>query len=90
VVGAVYDADDDNYRAIRTGIAGRLPTFHQLDLRVDYEFPLGPTEASVYVEGLNVYNAVNSEGYRYQYDFARRARLPGVPALATVGLRVVY
>jgi hypothetical protein len=90
VVGAVYDADDDDYRAIRTGIAGRLPTFHQLDLRVDYEFPLGPTEASVYVEGLNVYNMINSEGFRYQYDFARQARLPGVPALGTVGFRVVY
>jgi len=90
VVGAVYDADDDGYRAIRTGLTDRLPAFHQLDLRVDYEFPLGPTEASVYVEGINVYNQINSEGYRYQYDFARQARLPGLPALGTVGFRVVY
>jgi TonB family protein len=90
VVGAVYDADDDNYRAIRTGLTGRLPAFHQLDLRVDYEFPLGPTEASIYVEGINIYNQINSEGLRYQYDFARQARLPGLPALGTVGFRVVY
>jgi hypothetical protein len=90
VTGAVYDADDDRYRAIRTGLTGRLPAFHQLDLRVDYEFPLGPFEASVYVEGINVYNAPNSEGYRYQYDFARQARLPGLPALGTLGVRLVY
>lgn len=90
VTGAVYDADDDRYRAIRTGLTGRLPAFHQLDLRVDYEFPLGPFEASVYVEGINVYNSPNSEGYRYQYDFARQARLPGLPALATLGVRLVY
>jgi TonB family protein len=90
VVGAVYDADDDDYRAIRTGLTGRLPAFHQLDLRVDYEFPLGPTEASIYVEGINIYNQINSEGLRYQFDFARQARLPGLPALGTVGFRVVY
>jgi hypothetical protein len=51
---------------------------------------LGPFEASVYVDALNVYNAQNSEGWQYQYDFTRRFRLPALPALATLGFKLVY
>jgi TonB family protein len=90
VVGAIYDADGDRYRPVRAGFDERLPAFHQLDARVDYEFPLGPFEASVYVDALNVYNAQNSEGWQYQYDFTRRFRLPALPALATLGFKLVY
>ncbi len=90
VAGATYDADSGRYRPTLTGLTARLPTYHQLDLRVDYEFPLGPFEASVYLDGINVYNAPNAEGTLYQYDFQRSARLPGLPALATLGFRLVY
>ena len=90
VTGAVYDADSTDYSPILTGLTARLPIYHQLDLRVDYEFPLGPFEASVFVDGLNVYNAQNAEGLQYQYDFKRSFRLPGLPALATLGFRLVY
>jgi TonB family protein len=90
VVAATYDADADRYRPIRAGFDERLPTFHQLDARVDYEFPLGPFEASLYVDAINVYNAQNSEGWQYQYDFNRRFRLPALPALATLGIKLVY
>jgi hypothetical protein len=90
VTGAVYDADSTDYQPILTGLTSRLPVYHQLDLRVDYEFPLGPLEASVFVEGINVYNAQNAEGLQYQYDFKRSFRLPGLPALGTVGFRLVY
>ena len=90
VTGAVYDADSGRYRPVLTGLTERLPTYHQLDLRVDYEFPLGPFEASIYLDGINVYNAPNAEGTLYQYDFQRSARLPGLPALATLGFRLIY
>jgi len=90
VTGAVYDADSGRYRPVLTGLTGRLPTYHQLDLRVDYEFPLGPFEASIYLDGINVYNAPNAEGTLYQYDLQRSARLPGLPALATLGFRLIY
>ena len=90
VVSAVYDADSGRYRPTLTGLTSRMPVYNQLDLRVDYEFPLGPFEASVYVDGINVYNAQNAEGMQYQYDFKRSFRLPGLPALVTVGMRLVY
>jgi len=90
VVGAVYDADSGRYRPTLTGLTSRMPVYNQLDLRVDYEFPLGPFEASIYVDGINVYNAQNAEGMQFQYDFKRSFRLPGLPALVTVGMRLVY
>lgn len=90
VVGAVYDADADRFRPIRTGLDIRLPTFHQLDARIDYEWQLGPFQASVYLDALNIYNSPNSEGFQYQYDFARSAPLPGIPTIATLGFKLVY
>src|SRR5690606_22693715 len=90
VLGAAYDADGDRYRAQRGGFTERLPTYHQLDVRIDREFELGPFQASAYLDAINIYNNTNSEGRIYQYDFQRSIPLPGLPILATLGLRLVY
>jgi hypothetical protein len=91
VVGSAFDADENDYDAVRGGLTGRLPTFHQLDLRVDREFRLGRhLSGSVYLDVLNAYNAANTEGIVYQYDFARRAQLGGLPILPTLGVRLEY
>jgi hypothetical protein len=85
---AVYDADQDGYDAAR-GRRTRLPTHHQLDLRVDRDFELGPLEGSIFLDLINVYNAKNSEGYQYSYDYSERGSTPGFPFLPTVGIRGV-
>ncbi len=90
VVGARYDADADEYRSVTADLGGRLPTYHQLDLRIDRDFTIDEVSGSVYLEVLNVYNQPNAEGYIYQFDYARRDRLPGLPTLGTLGVRVVY
>ena len=66
----------------RGGRRIRLPTYHQLDVRIDRAFTSGPVEGSVFLDVINVYNAQNSEGYQYSYDFTRARALPGlaVPA----------
>jgi hypothetical protein len=64
----------------------RLPTFHQLDVRVDYRFRAGPFNLSAYLDVINVYYAQNTENWLYQFDFSRRTNFPGVPILPTLGI----
>ena len=40
----VYDADEDDYDADSAGRRMRLPTYHQLDVRIDREWKLGPDQ----------------------------------------------
>jgi TonB family protein len=86
---AVYDADEDDIDADSRGRTTRLPLFHQLDVRIDRAFTLGPLDCSVFLDIINLYNAANSESWQYQYDYTRRAPVPGIPFLPTIGLRGV-
>lgn len=88
ITGGVYDADGNAYVPVDTGAQVRLPTYHQLDLRIDRDWDFGPhVRGTIYLEVLNVYYARNAEGVIYQYDFARSAPLPGVPVLGNLGIR---
>jgi len=86
---AVYDADEDDFDPDSRGRRIRLPTFHQLDVRIDRAWKLGPIDGSVFLDIINVYNARNSEGFQYNYDFTERGKLPGIPFLPTIGVRGV-
>jgi hypothetical protein len=86
---AVYDADEDDFDPDSRGRRIRLPTFHQLDVRIDREWRLGPVVGSVFLDIMNVYNAKNSEGFQYNYDFTERGKLPGIPFLPTIGVKGV-
>lgn len=87
--GAAFDADENDYDAIRGGLTGRIPAFQQLDVRIDREFRWGEhVQGSWYLDIMNVLNASNTESYLYQYDFQKRARLPSLPILPTLGLRL--
>lgn len=86
---AVYDADEDDFDPDSRGRRIRLPTFHQLDVRIDRAWVLGPVQGSVYLDIINVYNARNSEGYQYNFDFTERGKLPGIPFLPTIGVKGV-
>jgi TonB family protein len=91
VTGAFFDADTDRHRPLfapqdPNSPQERLPTYHQLDVRVDYRFRAGPFDMSAYLDVINVYYAQNTEAWLYQYDFARRTNFPGVPILPTLGI----
>jgi hypothetical protein len=86
---AIFDADADDLTPSARNRTTRLPTYHQLDVRIDRDFAWGPLTGSVYLDIINVYNAQNSEAYQYEYDLSKRGKLPGLPFLPTLGIRGV-
>ncbi len=88
VVGSRYDADTDRYRPILgERDSERRPIFHQLDLRVDKLWTFNRWKLGVYLDLINVYNAQVTEAYRYQYDYAQRYPVPGIPIIPAFGIR---
>lgn len=92
VTGSYFDADTDSFRPVLLprqvddSDTERLPTYHQLDVRVDYRFRWGPLRMSAYLDVINAYFAQNTENWVYQYDYARRVPFPGLPILPALGL----
>jgi hypothetical protein len=68
----------------------RMPTFHQLDLRVDRTWVLRRSVVSTYLDVQNIYNRQNPEGVLYNYDFSSTTTVVGVPILPVLGVRVSY
>lgn len=91
VVGAVFDADADRYRA-RYGAPNsrRNPPFHQLDVRVDKRWQFEDWSLNAYLEVQNAYNRLNPEGLSYNYDYRQSTRESGLPLLPVFGLRAAF
>jgi len=65
----------------------RLPLFHQLDLRLDKRWQIKNYRVSTYLDVYNVYNHPAVERFSYDYNFAHRVNLTGIPILPSVGVR---
>jgi TonB family protein len=88
VIGAVFDADIDSYRAVYGAVnSARAPMFHRLDIRVEKQFQLGGHHFAGYLDLQNAYNHKNSEGTAYNFDFSERSDTPGMPLLPSLGLK---
>jgi TonB family protein len=90
VAGSFYDTKDDTYQPIfGAQNSVRLPTFEQLDVRIDRSFALGSAvRLLLYVEGQNLLNRSNAEELTYNVDYSRKAYVTGLPILAVVGARL--
>ena len=91
--GAVtYDARRDEFEPIFGAHNGiRLPSFVQLDLRVERVIPMGShLRAAVYLDMQNVTFRENAEDFVYSYDYRQRGVLRGLPGLAILGGRVEF
>jgi hypothetical protein len=89
VVGTLYDERDDIAQPIfgaRSSL--RLPSFWQLDLRVDRRFPIGSGQLLGYLELLDVTNRANAEDYVYSADYSERGRVTGLPLVGVLGARL--
>lgn len=88
VEGSVYDATTGIY-VPRYGATNseRAPMFHQLDVRFEKEWHIGPVELAAYLDVQNAYNAENPQGYRYSYDYSEKEAVTGLPIFPNLGLR---
>jgi TonB family protein len=88
ITGSRYDADSGGYAAIRApSLEERLDYSHQLDIRIDRDFDIGPIRGSVFLDVANVYFSELPEGRIYQYDYGASTTLRGLPIIPTIGIR---
>ena len=72
------------------GIEGRLPAFHQLDLRVDKTFTYRRVLVNVYLDVLNVYNHQNTEAIVYSFNLQQSTVQAGLPIIPSLGVRLEF
>ena len=88
VIGSRYLANFDAYLPIYGGTNSiRVPTFHQLDVRLDKTWTFDSWLLDAYLDVLNAYNHRAIEGSVYSYDFTGHAYFRGLPIIPTLGLK---
>jgi TonB dependent receptor len=87
VTGSFYDADFGAYTPEVSPASGRLPTFNQLDVRVERTFTFDAWTLGAYLDVQNIFNASNPENFVYDYRYRQGAPVRGLPILPIVGLR---
>jgi hypothetical protein len=88
VIGSRYLANFDAYLPIYGPTnSQRVPTFHQLDVRLDRTWTFDSWMLDAYVDVLNAYNHRSIEGSVYSYDFSQHAYFEGLPIIPTLGLK---
>jgi hypothetical protein len=70
--------------------SARLPTFHQLDLRVDKTWVYRRIRVTSYLDILNVYNAQNYEFLNYSYDYRETRPIYSLPTAPSFGLKLEW
>ena len=81
-----FDPDGNFHDDPRNG--DRLPTFHQLDLRVDKRWVYRRVSINAYLDVLNVYNHQNTERLTNSFNFQATAPVASLPILPSIGLRL--
>jgi TonB family protein len=88
VIGARYLANFDAYLPIYGGTNSvRVPTFHQLDVRLDKTWTFDSWLLDAYLDVLNVYDHRAIEGSAYSYDYSGHSYFRGLPIIPTLGLK---
>ncbi len=86
--GGIFDADSDGYIGIPGPLnTGRLPLFHQLDLRVDKKFVFTKWILTLYLDIQNVYNFRAKEFVRYNFNYTEHNYVMGLPIIPSIGIK---
>ncbi len=87
VTGSIYDAFTDVYVPVFARERSRLPSFHQLDVRLDKTWTFDTWKLNLYLDVQNAYNRENPEGVSYSYDYSQSQFISGLPVLPIFGIR---
>jgi hypothetical protein len=92
VVGAIFDSKDDvDQPVFGAQNSMRLPSFWDLDLRVERAFALSrAVTLRAYLEVLNATNQSNDEEVVYDASWSRRGFIHGLPTVAVVGAKAEF
>ncbi|MFH2005419.1 MAG: TonB-dependent receptor [bacterium] len=86
--GGIFDSDANAYLPARgTAYQGRMPLFHQLDIRVDKRFTFKKWMLSIYLDIQNVYSYQHSEFVQYNYNYTQNGMLKGLPIVPSLGIK---
>jgi TonB family protein len=84
----VYSANGTDYVNVDGDPnSGRLPLFHQLDIRADKKWQFEDWAFSMYLDIQNIYNHQAAEAIAYSYDYSRTGYQYGLTILPSFGLR---
>ncbi|WP_338870910.1 TonB-dependent receptor [Myxococcus stipitatus] len=88
VVGAVRDDTNDVFLPLFAAVnSRRLPSFNQLDVRVDKIFVFDTWTLDVYLDLMNAYQNPAVEGIAYNYNYSQSAYFKGLPILPVLGAK---
>ncbi|HVK78091.1 MAG TPA: TonB-dependent receptor [Kofleriaceae bacterium] len=91
VMGSVFESDRNLYVPLYGAVnSGRAPIHHQLDLRVDKTWEIGPIDLTGFVDVQNVYMNESVVTYFYSYDYSQRVAFKSLPIIPSLGLRGVW
>jgi hypothetical protein len=91
VLGSFYDARGDQFQPLfgqQNSI--RIPDFVQLDIRVEKTLTFRRLTLNIFADIQNVTNRANPEEVVYNYNFAKRDYIIGLPILSVVGARLQW
>jgi TonB family protein len=84
VVNSQYDPIFGAHNSIR------IPSFYQLDARLEKSFVVRRVKINVFLDVQNVTDRQNPEEIIYNYNFTQRAYITGFPTLAILGARLEF
>ena len=88
VVGAVKDDLTDTYVPLYGTVnSNRLPSFAQLDVRIDKVWVFDNWSLDLYLDIQNVTNTRSTEGTQYNYNYSQSARFEGLPIVPILGIK---
>ena len=67
--------------------SGRVPAFHQLDIRIDKRWVSESWMLNAYLDIQNVYNRSNVDSLDYNFDYSEAQAQQGLPIVPILGLR---
>ncbi len=68
----------------------RLPNYHRLDLRLDYDHPYNTWKLNTYFELINAYAHNNVAGYDYNADYTDRDPVYQLPLIPSFGVQADF
>ena len=88
IENSIYVTDFNYYIPFYGDInSDRLPTAHQLDVRIDYKWQFRTWALSAFLDVTNVYANPRVLGVRYNFDYSERESIEELPLVPALGVR---